>query len=190
VVDDIRDNRDLLRDLLQSVGFEVREAHNGAEALAVFAEWSPHAILMDMRMPVMDGYEATRRIKASEAGRKIPVIAVTASAFRDSEVEILQTGVSAYLRKPFKTEEIFDVLGRCLKLEYVYAAELSTAAARSGATEFSPESTAALPAELRRTMREAVEAGDMARFAELTGQAQTIDPPAARALRTLAERYD
>jgi PAS domain S-box-containing protein len=190
VVDDIRDNRGLLRDLLQSVGFEVREARNGKEALAAFAEWSPHAVLMDMRMPVMDGYEATRRIKASEAGRDTPVIAVTASAFRESEAEILQTGVSAYLRKPFKVEELYDILGRCLSLEYAYAAEPAMAPARSNADAASPESVAALPAELRRTMRESVAAGDMVRFAELIGKAQTIDPAAATALRGLAERYD
>jgi CheY-like chemotaxis protein len=138
----------------------------------------------------MDGYEATRRIKASEAGRDTPVIAVTASAFRESEAEILQTGVSAYLRKPFKVEELYDILGRCLSLEYAYAAEPAMAPARSNADAASPESVAALPAELRRTMRESVAAGDMVRFAELIGKAQTIDPAAATALRGLAERYD
>lgn len=190
VVDDIRDNRDLLRDLLQSVGFEVREAHDGKEALAAFAEWSPHAVLMDMRMPVMDGYEATRRIKASEAGRDTPVIAVTASAFRESEAEILQTGVTAYLRKPFKAEELYDVLGRCLSLEYAYAAESDKTAVRSNADAVSPESATALPPEIRQAMRDAVAAGDMARLGELIEHAQAIDPAASTALRSLADRYD
>ncbi len=190
VVDDIRDNRDLLRGLLQPVGFEIREANNGVEALAAFAEWSPHAVLMDMRMPVMDGYEATRRIKASEAGRDTPVIAVTASAFRDSEQEVHRTGVSAYVRKPFRAAEIFDALGRCLGLEYVYAPEPDKAPARSETPAISPESVAALPATLRDAMREAVAAGDMECLAGLIGQAQAMDPAAATALRALAGRYD
>jgi CheY-like chemotaxis protein len=106
VVDDVRDNRELLCTMLQPIGFQVREATNGEEALTVFDDWSPHAVLMDMRMPVMDGYEATRRIKALEAGRDTPVFAVTAGAFKDSEQEVLATGVSAYLRKPFQAEEV------------------------------------------------------------------------------------
>jgi PAS domain S-box-containing protein len=190
VVDDNQDNRDLLHDLLQPVGFEIREAHNGAEALAAFSDWSPHAVLMDMRMPIMDGYEATRRIKATEAGRDTPVVAVTASAFRESEEEIHQTGASAYLRKPFQTTEVFEILGKCLGLEYVYAAEPATDAAQAQASELSQDSVAALPSELRASMSEAVSAGDMTLFAELIGQAQSIDPAVSVALRTLSERYD
>lgn len=190
VVDDVQDNRDLLRDLLQPVGFEIREARNGAEALAAFAEWSPHAVLMDMRMAGMDGYEATRRIKASEAGRNAPVIAVTASAFRESEAEIRQTGVSAYLRKPFRAAEIFEILGRCLDLRYVYADEPEKTREPAKASALTPESVAALPAELRRAMQEAVAEGDMALLAELLGQARTIDAAVAAGLHALAERYD
>jgi CheY-like chemotaxis protein len=145
---------------------------------------------MDMRMPVMDGYEATRRIKATEAGRDTPVIAVTASAFRDSEAEIFQTGVSAYVRKPFQGAEIFDILGKCLGLEYVYAAEPDQAADRSETAALSSKPSATLPGELRGAMREAVAAGDMARLAELIEKAHAIDPAAATALRALAERYD
>ena len=111
VVDDVADNRLLLRELLRPLGFEIREAENGVDAIAIFAEWSPHAVLMDMRMPVMDGYEATRRIKTTEAGRDTPVIAVTASAFKDSMEEILGTGVSAYLLKPFQPGELYKILG-------------------------------------------------------------------------------
>jgi signal transduction histidine kinase/CheY-like chemotaxis protein len=119
VVDDVQDNRELLCALLQPVGFQVREAENGEEALAAFEDWSPHAVLMDMRMPVMDGYEATRRIKTLEAGRDRPVIAVTASAFKDAKEEVLATGVSAYLRKPFRPEELYGALEACLDLHFV-----------------------------------------------------------------------
>jgi CheY-like chemotaxis protein len=145
---------------------------------------------MDMRMPVMDGYEATRRIKASDAGRDIPIVAVTASAFGDSEVDVLQAGVCAYIRKPYRIEEIFGILAHLLNIEYMYAEDPTQVPACPEATKLSRESAIALPAELREAMREAVANGDMAQFSELIGQADAIDAAAAHALRTLAERYE
>ena len=83
VVDDKNDNLKVASDLLKLVGFETNEAANGEVAIEKFESWNPHLILMDMRMPVMDGYEATRRIKSTEKGRKTPIIALTASTFED-----------------------------------------------------------------------------------------------------------
>jgi CheY-like chemotaxis protein len=190
VVDDKRDNRELLRALLDPIGFHVREAANGEEALSAFADWSPHAVLMDMRMPVMDGYEATRRIKATEAGRDTPVIAVTASAFKDAKEEILATGVSAYLRKPFQPEELYEALRECLGLHYVYAEEPVRDAPRPGRVVLTPESLAALPRDKVAAMGRAVEQGDMGRLRELIDGVETLDPAAAAGLRALAEAYD
>jgi PAS domain S-box-containing protein len=190
VVDDVADNRDLLRDLLLPLGFELREAKNGQEAIDLFEEWQPHAVLMDMRMPVMDGYEATRRIKATEAGAATPVIAVTASVFNDSKAEVLFTGVSAYLRKPFRPEELYGALGKFLGLRYVYADKPAEAPQPSKAVALTPEALATLPRELVRAMQEAVAEGDMARLVELVRQVETLDRVAARGLKTLAERYD
>jgi CheY-like chemotaxis protein len=190
VVDDVRDNRELLSALLEHIGFQVREAANGEEALAAFEDWSPHAVLMDMRMPVMDGYEATRRIKATEAGRDTPVIAVTASAFKDSEEEVLATGVSAYLRKPFRSEELYEALRECLGLHYVYAEEPVRDALRSKRPVLTPESLSALPGDRVQAMGRAVEQGDMARLRELIDGVETLDPATAAGLRALAEAYD
>lgn len=186
VVDDVQNNRDLLSYLLQPVGFEVREAGNGEEALKVFADWSPHAVLMDMRMPVMDGYEATRRIKSTVAGRDIPVIAVTASAFRDTEEKIRATGVSAYLRKPFRNAELFEILSQCLDLRYVYVEKPATTPQRA----LTPQAMAVFPREMVRGMREAVAEGDMSRLMELIDQGEALDEAAARGLKILADRYD
>jgi PAS domain S-box-containing protein len=193
VVDDMQINRDLLCDLLQPLGFEIRQAENGAEALTIFEEWAPHAVLMDMRMPVMDGYEATRRIKATEKGRDTPVIAVTASAFKDSEDQILATGVSAYLRKPFRAEELYDTLGGCLGLRYVYADD--SPVADKGVTPnqlpaINAERVAALPADILQAMRQAVDEGDMTRLAELIDQIEPQDDDVAQVLHALANRYD
>lgn len=190
VVDDIASNRDLVRELLQPLGFEIREAENGVEALDTFHEWAPHAVLMDMRMPVMDGYEATRHIKAHEAGHATPVIAVTASAFKDSEEEVEATGVSAYLRKPFRPEELFDVLSRCLDLRYVYAEEPTKPQSRREPPALTPEIIIALPHDLVRAMRDAVDQGDMARLNDLLDQVEKLDRTAAQGLRVLADQYE
>jgi signal transduction histidine kinase/CHASE1-domain containing sensor protein/DNA-binding NarL/FixJ family response regulator len=190
VVDDMADNRSLLRELLQPIGFEVAEAKNGVEALELFASWSPHAVLMDMRMPVMDGYEATRRIKACAHESATPVIAITASAFEDQEAQVMTTGVAAYLRKPFHDNELFQLLGQTLGLRYILAddgdADQKPPAPRPPTTA----SLAGLPEELLVTMRQAVAEGDIARLTELIAQVAIFDDSAAQALKALADRYD
>lgn len=191
VVDDNKDNRTLLCAMLKPVGFEVQEAENGQEALDVFEHWSPHVVLMDMRMPVMDGYEATRRIKATRAGRGTPVIAVTASVFVGNRADIMSAGVDDYLRKPFRMEELFVVLRKCLGLRYVFnndTAETSepTTLSSSGQEEL----LAMLPREVVQAMRTAVGDGDMPRLRELIGEAKIIDSVAAQKLMVLADQYD
>jgi len=187
VVDDIADNRDLMFALLEPVGFKVREACNGLEALAVVAEWSPQVVLMDMRMPVMDGYQATRQLKASPAGRAILVIAVTASAFEEEESRVLATGVDAYLRKPFRPDDLYAELRKGLRLEYVYAA---TTTSRAKMPCLMSLAQITLSAELLRSIRQAVDDGDMMQLMSLLDQAEAQDAQAARAMRALAEQYD
>ena len=120
VVEDREANRLLLVQLLTAVGFEVREAANGREAVAVWEAWKPHLIWMDVRMPVMDGYEATKRIK-SLAGAKAPaIIALTAHAFEEERAAILAAGCDGFVRKPFREAEVFDQMAQHLGLHYVY----------------------------------------------------------------------
>jgi CheY-like chemotaxis protein len=190
VVDDIPDNRALLCELLRPVGFEIAEASNGVEALDIFDSWSPHAILMDMRMPIMDGYEATRRIKATAAGGAIPVIAVTASAFEDDFEQVMATGMYSYLRKPFRTEDLFEMLGKCLGLHYVFADDTADAPGHIKAAPLTAESITALPKDIVEAMRQAVEDGDMTRLTKIVSQVEKIDSATARELRALTDRYD
>ncbi|MEA3361115.1 MAG: PAS domain-containing protein [Thermodesulfobacteriota bacterium] len=190
VVDDNATNRDLLHALLLPLGFEIRDAENGREAVDIFEEWSPHAVLMDMRMPVMDGYEATRRIKATQAGRVTPVIAVTASAFKDQKEEILATGASAYIRKPFRNEELYEALGKYLGLSFVYEEESAGAQKHPKAKDLAPEELAALPRDLVQAMLEALAEGDITRLLELIRQVEPLDRNAAQGLKALADRYD
>jgi two-component system, cell cycle response regulator DivK len=101
VVEDQADNRRILRDLLNSVGYEILEAVTGDEAVTVAAMQHPDLILMDIQLPGIDGYEATRRIKADSALRHIPIIAVTSYALSGDDARALAAGCDAYVAKPF-----------------------------------------------------------------------------------------
>jgi len=120
VVDDNSYNRQLLIKILRPLGFEVKEASNGKEAIAVWDKWEPHLIWMDMRMPVMDGYEATRYIKSTTKGNATAVIALTASSTEEEGTIVLSAGCDDFLRKPFKEQIIFDTLTKHLGVKYIY----------------------------------------------------------------------
>jgi len=129
VVDDRETTRQLLVKLLGPLGFEMREAVNGQEAVEIWESWKPHLIWMDIRMPVMDGYEATRRIKAAGKDRAPVIVALTASAFQEDRETILSAGCDDVVRKPFRKNEIFDMLSKHLKVRFVYEAEPALQAA-------------------------------------------------------------
>ena len=101
VVEDTEDNRKIIRDLMTSAGYETIEAVTGEEGVAMAVEHRPDLILMDVQLPVLDGYEATRRIKANPALRHIPVIAVTSYALSGDEEKTRAAGCDAYVAKPF-----------------------------------------------------------------------------------------
>lgn len=100
-VDDHEDNRRILRDLLGSAGYEVTEAATGEEALALAESRAPDLILMDIQLPGIDGYEATRRLKANPALRQVPLIVVTSYALSGDETKALAAGADAYVSKPY-----------------------------------------------------------------------------------------
>jgi signal transduction histidine kinase/CheY-like chemotaxis protein len=120
IVDDKEVNRQLMAKILSPLGFELREATNGQEALQIWEEWEPHLIWLDMRMPIMDGYEATRRIKSTTRGQATVIVALTASALEEDRVIILSEGCDAYIRKPFREEEIFNALELHLGVRFSY----------------------------------------------------------------------
>jgi len=114
VVEDNVDNLLLLLQTLDQEGFDVRGAVNGYEGLETFVEWQPQIIFMDMRMPVMDGYEATRRIRALPQGESVIIIAVTASALSDEYDIIIKTGCDEVITKPFRREILLQAADRLL----------------------------------------------------------------------------
>ena len=120
VVEDRWENRQLLIKLLAPLGFEVRSAENGLEGVALWKSWEPHLIWMDMRMPVMNGYEATKQIKSQLKGQATVIIALTASALEEERSIILSAGCDDFMRKPFQASVLFEKLAQHLGVRYVY----------------------------------------------------------------------
>ncbi len=106
VVEDHEDNRRILRDLLTSVGYELVEAVTGEEGVALAETHLPDLILMDIQLPGLDGYEATRRIRTNPALRQTPIIAVTSYALSGDDVKAFQAGCDAYISKPFSPRQL------------------------------------------------------------------------------------
>jgi two-component system cell cycle response regulator DivK len=106
VVEDQADSRQIIRDMLAPTDYEVIEAENGEAALAVIAERRPDLILMDVQLPIMDGYTATRRIKADPTLRSIPIIAVTSYALDGEEKIARAAGCDDYVPKPYSPREL------------------------------------------------------------------------------------
>ncbi|MEM9539478.1 MAG: response regulator [Cyanobacteria bacterium P01_E01_bin.42] len=128
VVEDRQNNRLLLVNLLGALGFDVKTAANGVEAIAVWESWHPHLIWMDLQMPVMDGYEATQQIRDREseqnqqqtARKPVPIIALSASAFAEDRQNALAAGCNDFLSKPFQEEELLDKMEQYIGVQYTY----------------------------------------------------------------------
>ncbi len=106
VVEDQPDNRKIIRDVFARTSYEIIETENGEEALAAIAKARPDLILMDIQLPIMDGYTATRRIKADPALRSIPIIAVTSYALSGEEKKAREAGCDDYIPKPYSPREL------------------------------------------------------------------------------------
>jgi light-regulated signal transduction histidine kinase (bacteriophytochrome)/CheY-like chemotaxis protein len=121
VVDDVLEIRQLLTNLLESVGLQVYTAENGQTAIAMYQEVLPHLILMDISMPIMDGYEATKTIRAISRGSNTKIVALTASAFDSDRAAAIASGCDDFVAKPFSETTIFMKIASLLGAEYVYA---------------------------------------------------------------------
>ncbi len=128
IVDDSQENRLLLFEIISKFGFEIREASNGLEAIEVWQTWQPHLIWMDLRMPVMDGYEATKEIRSREHcssqnrnnSKATAIIALTASCSESERAIAIQIGCNDYLSKPFQQTDIFEAMNQYIGVQFVY----------------------------------------------------------------------
>jgi CheY-like chemotaxis protein len=189
-VDDKVENRQFLREMLQAVGFTTREATDGLEAVRLFEEWQPHLILMDVRMPVMSGYEAIRRIKAMEQGRSTPIIAVSASVFDENREQARQTGADDFIAKPYKQDELFQKIATWLHVDYIYAEQKDVGTAGPRAELLTRTSLSKLPQEIVEQMGKAAAGGYQDRLLMLIDEVAAQDERLADGLRNLALGFE
>ncbi|PSB58301.1 hybrid sensor histidine kinase/response regulator [Chroococcidiopsis cubana CCALA 043] len=193
VVEDKWENRQLLVKMLESVGFEVREAENGEEGVAIWESWQPQLIWMDMRMPVMDGYEATRQIKAHLKGHATIIIALTASAFDEERAVVLSAGCNDFVRKPLREEVIWEKMMQYLGVRYIYE-DTQQAAIPSQLEEKEPyaltaQSLRVMPSEWVAQLHQAALRTDEKLIFDLLEQIPQDYAPMATALADLVNNF-
>jgi signal transduction histidine kinase/FixJ family two-component response regulator len=180
VAEDKPENRQLLVELLTPVGFEVRK------------RWSPHLIWMDIRMPVMDGYQATQQIKA--AGRQAPVvIALTGSAFEEDRMVALSMGCDDFVRKPFRAEVIFEKMAEHLGVRYLYAEAVGSKEAaemrETSPVHLTQSDLAVMPAEWVEQVHQAATRVNAKLILQLIGQIPPSYRDIANALSHLVNNF-
>ena len=188
VVDDNTENRVLLTTLLTNIGCNVKEAKNGEEAIAIFQEWRPHFIWMDMRMPVMDGFSATRKIRTLPSGEAVKIVAVTASVLEERYNEILACGCDEVVRKPFRDHEIFEAMARQLGLKYIYEDKVAETLPRQG-IDLTAEIMAKLAPDLLQELREKSLSLDRQAISDVIDRIEALAPDTAKGLRTLLDDF-
>ncbi len=189
VVDDRYENRRLLTKLLTPIGFQVREAENGQEAIALWQSWEPHLIWMDMRMPVMNGYEATKHIKSHLQGQATAIVALTASILEEEKAIVLAAGCDDFVRKPFREEVIWEKMAQYLGVRYIY--EQKEEFTQTVPELFlQPSSLEVMSAEWIEKIHYAATQLDAAQMLELIAQIPEKHTALAQALRQKVNDFD
>jgi len=191
VADDRAENRELLQKMLEPIGFATRTVNDGLEALETFESWSPHLVLMDLRMPRLDGIQAIRRIRALPKHGKTPIIVITASAFQADRHHVMDAGGDDFIGKPFRERELYDKIGRLTGAKYIYDEETPKADVTRKEPVLSKEKlTAAIPAELRDQLRDAMLRADLDAMLAVVDNVQAWNPEIANELRNRLEYFD
>ncbi|TQV81442.1 hybrid sensor histidine kinase/response regulator [Aliikangiella coralliicola] len=188
IADDNPDNRKLLSSLLGDIGFEVKEANNGAEAVERWREWKPALIWMDMHMPVLNGYDATRMIKQTAQGRETVVIALTASAFEEERSVVLSAGCDDFIRKPFESGELFKTMASHLALEFRY--EEIQAPMLETHKSLCPADLTCLSVEQLKALHAAALSGDVNGLERLSVEIKAQNQPLAESLNVLINQFE
>ncbi|MCC3469047.1 MAG: PAS domain S-box protein [Microcoleus sp. PH2017_06_SFM_O_A] len=191
IVEDVAENRQLLLKLLAPLGFEVEEATNGQEGIALQSTWKPHLILMDMLMPVMDGYAATKLIKQTPEGKETIIIALTASAFDEQRHIILSAGCDDFICKPFREEVLFEKIAHHLNLRYIYEEENSSTSGSAPQLlkSLTAEDLSVMPRDWVVDLYQAALCVDDNRILQLIEQIPETEANLANALKDLVENF-
>ncbi|MBT3342114.1 MAG: response regulator [Gemmatimonadetes bacterium] len=188
VVEDGEENRLLLRRMLEPIGFEIREAVDGEQGIQVWETWQPHLIIMDMRMPVLDGYEASRRIKSTPAGSDTPIIALTASAFEEDRQRVAEAGCDDFVRKPFDELDLLERIGQHLGVHYEYDDDAPPAVGTAEHVSETPP-LAALSEGLRERIHDAAFTADGETLLDIVSGLRATHAEDASALQHMIDDY-
>ncbi|MBD3308695.1 transporter substrate-binding domain-containing protein [candidate division KSB3 bacterium] len=189
VVDDKWESRQLLVRLLEPLGFAVQEGEDGQQAIDIWQRWEPHLIWMDMRMPIMDGYEATKQIKATIQGQATVIIALTASNFEEERTLILSAGCDDFLRKPFREADIFDLMQTHLGVQYIYEEAPEDVQAPEAPNQEHMLTLQALEPSLVHDLEYAIVTTDMSQITAIIQEISQQDAHLAATLTHLADRF-
>ena len=189
IVDDSDTNRDVLRIMLEKIGIETCEAYDGYCAVDMVKETKPDLILMDMRMPGMDGIETSKKIREEEGNKGIPIIMVTASALEEQRAESMRAGLDGFIRKPFKESEILKEIKTKLKLEFEYEVYESKSD-KDESANVSAEDLKELSDETIDAIKDMAECGNIAALNELIETKVRIkSEKLANTLKVMVENY-
>jgi PAS domain S-box-containing protein len=195
VVEDKSENSQLLVDLLEPIGFEVQVATNGEEAIATYQTWFPHLIWMDLRLPILDGYAATREIRLLERENtpqgKTAIVALTGSVFEEERAVAIAAGCDDFVRKPFRAETILEKISQYLGVRYLYAPEPELAIDVAEVTQRSltPDDLTAMPADWLEQLHQAAIRVNAKQILNLIAQIPRSHIQLANALTNLSDRF-
>ena len=186
VVDDEENSRELARDLLADAGFDVMTVQSGIEAIDRFPDWRPDLILTDLCMPVLDGFDTVRRIRAMPEGRRVKIVALTANVFEEGRKAAFDAGCDAILFKPLDVAGMFCEIAGLLDVKYLHAGERESFPNR---VSVDGESLSDVSAEIVRRLKAAAEGLDIAQTREVIGEIRVAHPGAAAAIESLADEF-
>lgn len=198
VVDDNPEARMVLTELLTPLGFEVREAQNGREAIDILSSWLPHLILMDVKMPIVDGYRAAKTIKNRPRGKETKIIVLTASIVAEERAHILSSGCDDFLLKPFRASELLEKISEYLGVRYVYeeinsSTNINTSFSTSRSTKITQqialEHLESMPVEWLMQLYQAAEVVDNKYLSELIDEIPSTKSDLAEILLDLMKTF-
>ncbi|MEC4983926.1 MAG: response regulator [Oscillatoria sp. PMC 1068.18] len=189
VVEDVQENRKLIVKLLTDLGIEIQEAVNGQEAVKIFPLWQPDLILMDIRMPVMDGLEATRIIKQRYQSHPTIIIALTASAFEENRTTVLAAGCDDFLSKPVSEELLWEKLQHHLGLRFLFAEALPTISTPEPQFSLTKDNLCVMQLAWREKLYHASYTLDEEKINELVRQIPASEQSLAEAIASLIENF-
>ena len=196
IVDDQCVNRMLLSRLLTSVGFLVMEATNGVEAIELNEQWKPDLILMDLIMPVMDGFIATKKIRQNSEESNVPIVAISASVLEEEQARLKKVKATDFIHKPFREIDLFKVIGKCLELNYCYKGNGNELEGNTSKVNTEPdcnhlkEKVKALPDEWVSSFKESIINLDIDAINDAIEIVDSLDHGLSLALKEMAEQYD